>query len=555
MNHQTQKQEREHFFGQAKLVAAVTMVSRVFGMFRDMALTALGADRSTGAFVLAFQIPNLMRRLFGEGALSGAFVPVLTSTQQNGGPESAGRLLANALGLLAVFLSVLTVLVLAGLWVWHIFWPGGWDRQLLVGLVSVMMPFVITICLLALGSAALNCRGHFMYPAAAPILLNIFIIAAATLAWRFVGKENIHGQLYVIAGSVIVAGIVQLAAVLWLLRRSGFPVLPRLRPIEPGIKPMLKLMAPVALGMGFLQISPLFDSLVIWLLSITPDEQTISILGHVFQRPLSEGAQVHVYAAQRLYQLPMGVLAISLGVAVFPLLSRYAARGETQNLRQSVTRALRLSSMEGLACGAGLWMLARPITAVIFLRGKYTAADVDASAGVLQMYVLGMWAYCTHQILTKAFFAIKQPRVPMQVSCILMVVNMVLVLTMVWIPALGPRSFGLSTTLTALASVTVLIVVLRRRLGRLGGRELLGSLLRSMCACAAMVLAIGALMQALHRFGDLAVVAVCIPAGAAVFFAVAALLRMQELGEVAGPLLRRFRRGAQQANETEIPRV
>ena len=235
---QSEHHEREHFFGAAKVMAVLTLGSRLMGMLRAMAIASLGATRSTDAFSLAFKIPNLFRRLFGEGALSAAFVPVLTETSEKEGPQKTSKLLANALGLLTLFLSCLLVVILAGLLIWEAFWPGGADRRLLVVLLALMLPFMVTVCLLALGSAALNCRGHFAYPAAAPILLNVIIIAAAVFLAPMVTRD-VPGQLCVIAASVTVGGAVELAGALWMLHRHGFSLRMRLRPgffpfVEPG---------------------------------------------------------------------------------------------------------------------------------------------------------------------------------------------------------------------------------------------------------------------------------------------------------------------------------
>ena len=534
--------EREHFFGAAKVIASITALSRVFGLVRDMAITSLGADRATGAFVFAFQIPNLFRRLFGEGALSGAFVPVFTDTAEAEGFAKASRLLANALGLLATFLVALMVLIHLGLLAWGLLWPGAWDRQLLLALTAVMVPFMVTICLLALGSAALNCRGHFAYPAAAPIILNIFIILAATVVapyWR----GRVSTQLYIISASVTIAGAVQLVAVLLLLRAAGFGIRPRLRPVEAGIGPMLKLMAPMLIGLGFLQVSPFFDNVIIWNLTATAQTPTINLFGLELARPLSEAAQMHVYAAQRLYQLPMGVLATSLGVAVFPLLSRYVTRGDRAGLRDGLNRAVRLTLMEGLAAGTGLWMLAEPIMALLFVRGRFTASDAAASASVLQMYVLGMWAYCSYMIFSRAFFALKEPKTPLKVSCVLVVVNILLVALLVWVPGLRAGAFGLATSMTAAVNVVILASALRRRLGRIGGRRVLVSFVRTAVCCAAMAAAIAAIRWLLGPVANWLTVVVCVPAGAAVFAASAWLLRAPELGELVGALRRPPRGG------------
>ena len=247
--HKEAHREREHFFSSAKVVAGITLVSRVFGLFRDMGVTSLGANRLTDAYGLAFQIPNLFRRLFGEGALSSAFVPVFTDTVEKDGFEKASKLLANAMALLAVFLLAVMLLVEI-VFVVVALLPGSADRQFLMMMATIMFPYMVTVCLLALGSAALNCRGHFAFPAAAPIIFNIVGIVAAWWIAPML-KGNLQGQLVIVAFSVIIAGLIQLIAILWLLRRSGFSIRVRLTPVEPGIVPIIKLLMPVLLGLGF----------------------------------------------------------------------------------------------------------------------------------------------------------------------------------------------------------------------------------------------------------------------------------------------------------------
>ncbi len=224
-----QRTEREHFFGSAKIVSLLTLASRMLGMFRNMTIMWLGANWQTEAFQFAFQLPNLFRRLFGEGALSAAFVPVFTEISEKGGPEKARKLLANALGLLAVLLLSLMVIVATVLLVWIMLSPPGReDRRFLGILTGIMLPYMFFVCMLALASAALNCRGHFVYPAFAPIILNVCMIAADSVAVFFWGKSR-PAQLLTIAGSVTAAGVVQLAGVLWLLRRANMGWLPSLR--------------------------------------------------------------------------------------------------------------------------------------------------------------------------------------------------------------------------------------------------------------------------------------------------------------------------------------
>jgi putative peptidoglycan lipid II flippase len=525
-------QEREHFFNAAKVVAGLTLVSRIFGLFRDMGITSLGANRSTDAFGFAFQIPNLFRRLFGEGALASAFVPVFSETSEKSSFEKAAKLLANAMALLAVVLLALMLIVEAGFLIIALL-PGPADRKLLMTLSTIMFPYMVTVCLLALGSAALNCKGHFAFPAAAPIIFNIVGIIAAWWLTTFL-KGNLRGQLFIVAVSVIVAGIIQLIAVLWLLRKSGFTARFRLRPIEPGIFQILKLLMPILLGLGFLQISELLATIISWNLTATALAPHINLFGWILHRPLTPGVITRVNAARALYQFPMGVLAISLGVAVFPLLTRYAARNDIVNLRDSINRALRLALMEGISTGVGLYVLAGPIVRVIYARRNFSPADADQAAFILQMYVLGMWAYCSYQILARSFYALKDTTTPLKISCALVVVNLTMLVTMIWIRRLGAGAFGLSTTLTFAINAAILACLLRKRLGLFGGRRILVSVIRSIIASAFMAATIYIMRWYMGPVASWVIVITCVPTGALVFVVVVWLMGAPEITELRG---------------------
>jgi putative peptidoglycan lipid II flippase len=528
--------EREHFFGAAKVVAATTVLSRVLGLVRDIAINSLGAYRTTSAFRLAFQIPNLFRRLFGEGALSAAFVPVFSDALEE--DESRARaLLGNALALLTAFLSGLLLLVGAGLAAWAVCTARA-DHRLLSTLTLTMLPFTLTVCTLALASAALNCRGHFFFPAFAPVLLNISIILAAWLVAPAI-SHNITTQLYVIAGAVPVAGVVQLIGAVLMLRRLGLRCRPRLRPILAGTRRVVKLAGPMIVGLGFLQLSELLYSALAYALAATDAHPAVHLGPWSIAKPLQEGALVRIDAARRLYQFPMGVLAISLGVAVFPLLSRYASRGDMPNLRASFNRALRLALMEGLAAGAGLFLLAEPITRLLFEHGRFTAADAAASAHVLRFYAVGVWAICTYQISARGFYALQDTLTPLKVACGVMVVGLAAVLGSLWIPGVGAGAFGVGTIVSAALNTVLLVFLLRRRVGGLGGRRLAVSAARSLVATAVMAGVLLGVKHALAGQSPAVIVAAAVPAGAAAFLLAAWALRMPELGELLRPALKR----------------
>ncbi|MFA7257481.1 MAG: lipid II flippase MurJ, partial [Kiritimatiellales bacterium] len=349
-------------------------------------------------------------------------------------------------------------------------------------------------------------------------------------------KNNLPEQLVIVAFSVVIAGVVQLAAVIWLLKRTGLYLTPRLKPIEPGVKSIIKLLTPMLLGLGFLQFSEVFQNIIAWNLTVTKEAASLNIFGWSIPCPLREGVIVRVGAARAFYQFPMGILAISLGVAVFPLLSRYASRGDIPNLRDSINRAIRLSLLEGLATGVGLFILAEPIM-MIYARRKFTVPDAMQAAFVLKMYVIGMWAYCSYQILARAFYACKDTKTPLKVSCFLAVFNLVLLLSLIWLPGMGPGAFGLSTSITFMINALVLMYILRKRLGLLGGRKIAACIIRSAAACTVMALAVHFLKEwSLIKANYMVVLGVCVPAGTIVFIGMLWLMKAPELYEFIGSI-------------------
>lgn len=561
--------EREHFFGAAKVMSALTLLSRVFGMLRSTAIASLGATHLNDSFSWAWMVPNLFRRLFGEGALSSAFVPAFTETAEKDGFEAADRLLANIMGLLAVFLAILTLLIIAALQGWGLLAPQDSDRQFLIALTSIMAPYMVSVCLLALASGALTCRGHFAYPAAAPILVSLTTIVAAWFVAPHL-TSDLAGQFKIIAASVLVAGVLQYAGALWMLRRHGFSIRPRLWPLEPRVRSIIKTMAPMALGLGMLQVNELLEKTIAWGLEATKDHSTFILLGHPFAMPLKEGVLVRLDAARNLYQFPMGVLTTALATAVFPLLSRYSLRNDMVSFRGSLNRALRLSSMEGIAAGVGLFVLAEPITSILYQYRKFTSGDSQQAAFILRMYVLGMWSYCSYQILVRAFYALKDNLTPLKVSCWLVGFELVLFVTLVWVPWLGAGAFGLVTAIMFTVNSSILFMKLRKRLGPFGGRNVIYSMARTGACCIVMAagilgvewllgrasawsasavagdsasafvrMALGTLKWFFGRGFNFAVVLACVPVGGALFLAAAKLMRAPEVDEFLGSLRRR----------------
>lgn len=467
--------EREHFFRAAKLVAALTMGSRVLGLIRDMLLVPMGSGVLADRFWMAYSIPNLFRRLFGEGALSAAFVPIFSEVGEKEGWDRARVVLANVAGLLALILVGVTVLIELGIGAYWWAFGGDWARAFLLQMVAMMMPFMITVCLLALGSAALQCRGHFAYPAAAPILLNFcLIIGARVLAPAL--AETTPGKFSVVVFSLLGAGVLQVVGVAWLLRRGGLFARPTIRPVLPEIRRIAKYMLPMLIPLSILQLTAFVDRFI-----------ALAFSGE--GGPLEPGVVRCLYASARLYMLPLGVLAVPVSTTIFPLLGRYAARDDHIGLRETTNRALRLCLFLGIPAAAALILLADDLVAMIFQRDDFTAADTARTAWILRMYCLGLWAYFCNQLLLRAFFAVKQIRYPMRLACLLAGVSVVLVLVGIHTPLAG-GAIGLATALTRSITTLLLVWKLHQMWGEIGLRQILRSLGRVALATGVMAAAL-----------------------------------------------------------------
>ena len=529
------------YLGSARLIALCTLVSRVTGLVRDIAVNHVyGQNWVQDAFNYGFLIPNLFRRLFGEGALSAVFVPTFTEVLDQRGRPAAWVLLGRVAGLMGLALVLLTVLLELGVLAFWVFVPSGRMATLQLGLTGVMLPFMIGACLLALFSSILNCLEHFTVPALLSTVLNGMIFTGVMLVGPLLG-ERLEQQIYGVAGCVLLTGIIQLAIIMPVLRRHGVRFRLSLNHRDPDLRQMARIFVPVLLGQGVLLFNVFFDAQICTFLTRGPqDPAAFSFFGSQVLYPLAEGALSAVNNAQRLYQFPLGVLAISLATAALPLFSLYASRGDTAGLRSTVAQSLRLAIFVGLPSGIVVIILAQPIVSLLFEHGKYGSDATARAAYVLRFYGFGMAAFCCQHILLRGFYSLKDTLTPMRISCYLVALNVALNVTLVWHPAIREAAFGISTSITACLHVGISILLLRRRLhGRIGARAVLQSAAKTASATAAGGVAAWALLnwttgldlsaigvtggRFISVFGPLAG---CV----LVFFAVAKLLRMPEIG-------------------------
>ncbi len=426
------------------LVSALTLISRVLGFGRDLLIAHLfGAQAATDAFVVAFRLPNLLRRLFAEGAFSQAFVPVLAEVRERADRETLHRLIARVFTLLLVSVAAISILgVLAAPWLVKISAPGfAHDAErfeLAVEMTRVTFPYILCMALVAFSSALFNTWGYFRLPAATPIALNlsfIFLLGAAAL-WGEV-------PAMLLAYAVALGGIAQLLWHYLYLPRLG--VFPRWEwaPRDPHVVRIIKLMAPALLGVSAAQVSLLLNT--------------------VFASLLAAGSVSWLYYADRLMELPVGLLGAALGVVLLPFLSKAVARKDLAQYQALLDWGLRMTLLLTLPCALGLMLLAEPIVAALFQRGAFTASDTQETARALVAYALGLVPLITIKILAPGFYAQQNTRVPVRFALVSLAVTQGCNLLFLFVLGWAHWALALSISLAAWVNAGLLFRGLYRR--------------------------------------------------------------------------------------------
>ena len=501
----------------AQLVRAVgtvglaTLASRVLGFVRDVVVArAFGAGLHTDAFFVAFRIPNLLRRLLAEGALATAFIPVFSDYLTHRPWEEFRRMLRAVTGVMIVVLAATTLLgILVAPWIVRAMAPGFWTipakAEIAVALTRLMFPYLFCVGLVALAMAALNSLDHFATPALSPVMLNLGMIAGALLLAPVL-KLPIVGLAWGVLAGGVAQGLLQLPA----LRSRGVAVTPVFEPRHPAIGQVGRLMAPTVFGTAVTQFSVFIDTVIASL--------------------LPEGSVSFLYYADRIVEFPLGIFGIAIATAALPALSRQAARGESKELKRTVTVALGLSAFLTLPASVGLIVLREPIVRVLFQRGEFGATASGATAWALLFYSLGLTSFACAKIVAQAFYALQDTRTPVRVGIAAVALNIALALSL-----MGPLRHGglaLATSCSATFNWLCLLILLRRKVGEIDFRDLWASLGRSAVGCAALgaTLWIGFLWHPGEpRGAETLWLFVMIALGTGVYWAGSALMRSPEV--------------------------
>jgi len=472
MEHETPLRDSENtrVAKAAWVVSAATFLSRIFGFLRDVVVAAFfGAGVATDAFFVAFRIPNVLRRLFAEGSLTIAFVPVFTEYLKKKSKDDAIELAGIAFTLLSIILVVVSLAgILLAPWIVQLI---GWgfvktpDRfQLTVFLTRIMFPYIFFISLVALCMGILNSLRHFAAPALAPVVLNLSMIAAVFLLRGVFDKP-----ITALAVGVMVGGVLQLAMQFPFLVRVGVKLKASFRFSHPGIRKIGLLMLPAVFGAAVYQINIFISTLLASFLAI--------------------GSVSYLYYADRLVQLPLGIFGIAVGTASLPSFSEQVAEGKFDEFKKTISFSLRLILFVTIPAMVALIVLRVPIISVLFQRGAFDVIKTVKTSEALLFYAVGLWAFSLIRVIVSAFYSLQDTKTPVKVAVVALVVNAVAGIILMYPMKHG--GLALATSLSSAFNVIALYVVLERRIGRFLERDFWASVSKVVLSSLFMGLAIG----------------------------------------------------------------
>src|ERR1700730_6579677 len=516
------------------VVGIAILSSRVLGLIREMVFAGLfGAGKYLDAFLMAFRLPNLLRDLFAEGALSTAFITTFAKKIAIEGDQSAWRLANKVATLTAVFMSAVTLLgiVFAPQLVDLLTW-GSWSPDktaLTILLTRIMWPFMLLVSLAALAMGMLNAKHVFGAPAMASSYFNLgSIIGGVAIVWWLdphFGARSLTG----LAIGTLIGGMWQLAAQFPALWRVGYKYRADFQWRDEGVRTLLRLMGPAVIAASAVQVNVLINS--------------------GFAASLGNGPVSWLNIAFRLMQLPLGIFGVAIGTVTLPLVSKSAAVGNTAEFRAILARGMRLAFLLTIPSAIGLAMLAAPIISVIYQHGRFTAEMTRQTAGALQFYAIGLVAYAVLKVLTPAFYAIGKRNTPMVVSFLAIGANLFLNWLFTFRLGWGHRGLAFSTSLVATVNFLLLYGLMRRHTRKLETRRMLAGLGKICVAGVLLALVCWAAnywwldaWERLRFLEKLCAMLIAIAVGATAFFGAAFLLRVDEVQDVVELIRRRLRR-------------
>jgi len=452
----------------AILIGAFTTLSRFLGMIRDL-LTAgvFGTSLSMSAFVVAFRVPNLFRRLFGEGALSSAFIPVFMEARKRDGDASAWQLASRVLTMAGILLLVLTAagMLLAGYMMADV--TDGSQRAVILSLTRIMLPYMFLICLAALMASILNSYHHFKIPALSPSLMNITWIISVLVLCPLMG-DTLEEKIYGLAWGVLISGVIQLGMQLPVLRQIGFRYRFTLVWNDPRVWKVFTLMGPATLGLAVTQINVMVNSLMAaWIGPWAPSA---------------------LYFSERLLYFPQGILATAMSTVLLPVFAGHAAEKRTADMLHTMNHSLRMLMFVMVPASIGLLVLSRPIIQMLFEWGQFDAQSTDYTTIALQCYAPGLLVFSLSKVFVPAFYAHQDMRTPVKIAVLCVLLNLGLnILFIMTLPThLKHAGLAASTVIAEAFNGLTLGWLVHRKLGSPGWISMLTSAAKALLAAVLM---------------------------------------------------------------------
>lgn len=514
----------------AAVVGFCTLLSRLLGLVRQMLMGALfGTGLAHSAFVVAFRIPNLLRRLFGEGALSAGLIPVYAESMKRDGRESADELAARIMVLVSGFLIVVVGIgmLLATLALMYL--PLGPKAAAVLPLLRIMFPYGFLICLVAICMGVLNTFHHFTIPAITPVLLNLVWIFVLVVVCPLVGASS-FARIEAVAWGVLAAGCLQLLVQVPALRRHGFKPRFSLRIWhDKRVMQVLRLMGPVAVGMGAYQVNVMVDGiLALW---------------------VAPWAPAALFCAEMVVYLPLGVFGTSIGTVLLPTFSHQVVASNTDEIRTTLFRAVRTLLFLALPASVALVILAQPVTQLLYERQAFDAVSTVRSARAMAFYAPGILFFALNKALVPVFYALQQPWIPMRIGLGMVALNFVLniVFILTWPEGYQHAGLAFATSYCAFVETVVLCRVLGGRISSAG----IGSVVVSAVKAVVLTSVMGILVGGCHHFlavnllsfgkwGQVGAMSMTVVVGVVFYFSAGWLLCRDEYRSI---VTRRLRRG------------
>ena len=506
----------------AAVVSFSTLFSRILGLVRDVVLASVfGASMTLDAFLLAFTVPNLFRRFFGEGALSAAFIPVFTKTLEKKDKAKAFALACKVFSLLIITLTIIVVIIAIFCLLSSSIGNPSKRTSLALKLTALMMPYVILICATALLGSMLNALKHFLFPALAPAVLNIFWLMGIFLLAPFLAHDQ-EKWAYGMGCAILLGGFFQLAIQYPALKKNQFHFHFSWSPQDEGLREVLRNLAPAIFGTAVLQINVFLDRLIAWLM--IPYDGALTIL----------------YMSNRLVQFPLALIGISLATVVFPIFTSHAARGEFKELAERIPQSLRLTFFFSLPAGIGLMLLANPIISLIFRHNRFTPEASVLTSKVLLVYASALWIYTSLQIVSKIFYSLGDTITPVRVATLCVIGN--LVLNLILVCFLQEIGLALATAINAFLNLTILMFFLRKRISMCwkGTGSFLVKIVISAILMSIAVMGVSSLIGAQsHFWGRLLKVMGPVLVGIIVYISSGLVLQIPEANQIRMKLLKK----------------